>query len=173
MFKASNTTQVQMQETMTDQQAQLSKIGQILEQMAGGMNFGDGGSNAASPSPTRKQARRSARMNLTEEDEGMDESPGSQCSCTVTMATNRWSGRVSTSGKDPWGLGRFLYVGTQGKIVNKRQRKLMIITLYTEYAPTSQPTRQVPKRFIISKNGICSGTMEWRILTPEARLSTT
>ena len=45
---------------------------------------------------------------------------------TVTMATGRWSGRVSMAGQDPWRLGRFSYVGTKGK----SGAKLLIITLY-------------------------------------------
>jgi hypothetical protein len=49
---------------------------------------------------------------------------------TITMATNRWSGRASMSGEDPWGLGRFSYIGTEGKKIDKKQRKLMFITLY-------------------------------------------
>ena len=45
---------------------------------------------------------------------------------TVTLATGRWSGRVSISGEDPWGMGRFSYAGTTGKA----GRKLMFISLY-------------------------------------------
>jgi septal ring factor EnvC (AmiA/AmiB activator) len=54
MFKSSNTTQVQMQETLMAQQAQLSKIGQMIERIADDMNTG--GDESGSPSPTRKQA---------------------------------------------------------------------------------------------------------------------
>jgi hypothetical protein len=49
---------------------------------------------------------------------------------TVTMATNRWSGRAALSGADPWGLGRFSYIGMHGKAIDKKQRKLLLITLY-------------------------------------------
>jgi hypothetical protein len=45
---------------------------------------------------------------------------------TVTMATGRWSGRTSISGEDPWGMGRFSYVGTKGQ----SGAKLLLITLY-------------------------------------------
>jgi len=37
---------------------------------------------------------------------------------TATVATGRWTGRAFMSGKDPWGMGRFSYIGTRG--VNKR-----------------------------------------------------
>jgi hypothetical protein len=34
------------------------------------------------------------------------------------------------SGEDPWGLGRFSFIGTEGKKIDKKQRQLMFITMY-------------------------------------------
>jgi len=45
---------------------------------------------------------------------------------TVTVATGRWTGRVFVSGKDPWGMGRFSYIGLRGR----KQRTIIVITIY-------------------------------------------
>jgi len=45
---------------------------------------------------------------------------------TVMAATGRWTSRVHLAGDDPWGMGRFSYIGLGGS----NKMKLLIITFY-------------------------------------------
>jgi hypothetical protein len=71
---------------------------------------------------------------------------------TATIAANEWTGRLSESGADPRGLGRWSYIRTKGR----SEKQLLIVTIY-----------QVCKSSIASAGDSTAYSQQWHGLRSE------
>jgi hypothetical protein len=74
---------------------------------------------------------------------------------TATIVANNWTGRISDSGSDPHGLGRWTYVRTKGRTA----ARLLIITVY-----------QVCKQTIKTAGCSTAFSQQWHALRADGKL---